>query len=47
MILDIISGDRSGMFKRLEGLGLIKVAGVNFVRQPFRVKGVWRCTVIV
>lgn len=47
MILDIISGELTGMFKRLEGLGLVTVAGVNFVRQPFRVKGVWRCTVIV
>jgi len=47
MTLEIISPDRTGMFKRLEGLGLITVAGVNFVRQPFRVNGMWRCTVVV
>lgn len=47
MKLDIISGERTGIFKRLESLGLITVAGVNFVRHPFRINGMWRCTVIV
>jgi len=47
MKLEIISGNRTGLFKRLESLGLITVAGVNFARQPVRIKGVWRCAVIL
>lgn len=47
MKLTIIAGQASGLMKCLIGMGLINLHGVNFVRQPFRVKGVWRCEVML
>lgn len=47
MKLTIISRQMTGLFKHLHSLGMIDAQSVNFIRQPVRIKGIWRCTVVV
>lgn len=47
MSLTIISSQMTGIFKRLQSLGMVDAQSIKFIRQPVRIKGIWRCTVRV
>lgn len=47
MNLVIISSQMTGIFKRLQSLGMVDACAVNFIRHPIRIDGMWRCEVRV
>ena len=47
MSLTIISSQMTGIFKRLHSLGMVDAQSVKFMRQPVRIKGIWRCEVMI
>lgn len=47
MKLTIISSQITGIFKQLDALGFIQMESVLFAQAPFRLRGMWRCSVIV
>lgn len=45
MSLTIVSSQMTGIFKALQNAGQLELSKIRWVRQPMRVKGMWRAEI--